>query len=242
MLRRNETPRGDAALALLLNELSQQEGRRLLEENERLRGDPDLQPPREVYEAGRRAIEREFARRRQRRRTRKALRSALLAAALAATLFTAAYAAIPQVRMWTQNLILEQKDEALSMTFITAPEVPPGDTTFDTLMGYRIPSTPSGFEIISCTEGTSTGEIIYRSGTGQVIWVSIYRTVSMNVDTESTDEIDLLEINGRSGVLIKKGGSLHLALADEDTGCFIDIVGQGIDESFLTVMAEQLLQ
>ena len=97
----------EAVFALLMDEAAEKEGRKLLEENERLKHDPAAAVPPEVDRRCRAAIRRAFARQRRGKiavRSWRILRRLCVAAVLCAILLTTAFAAFPQFRINAWNL------------------------------------------------------------------------------------------------------------------------------------------
>ena len=140
----------DALFALLMDEFAEREGERLLEENERLKLDPDIVISDEL---DRRCIK-TIAKGKRRKVKYAAYRmiSRVAVAVLAVVvLFGTAYAAFPEVRIRTLNLIIELSDQAASLTMGGANNSMQNDDGASaelnedgTLRGYRLPEIPEG--------------------------------------------------------------------------------------------------
>lgn len=100
----------DALFALLMDEVAASEGNRALEENERLKRDPDAAVPEETQQKCLQFIEQQFRARSGRSARRTAFqifRNVSMVALLAALLFTAACAMSPVLRQKTLNFMME---------------------------------------------------------------------------------------------------------------------------------------
>lgn len=103
----------DDILAFLMDGLLEEEGRALLEENERLNADPAAAIPAELDERCRALLRSAFPDeplKKPERVTWKIMKRVLIAAVIAATLFATAYAAVPEFRAGVLNFWTEVKE------------------------------------------------------------------------------------------------------------------------------------
>lgn len=115
----------ESLFTLLMSESAEWEGRRLLEEAERLNRDPAAEVPEAVSERCRRTLRREFSRKgaaKFRRSLGRGLKAALAAACAASLLFTAAFAVSEEVRTYAVKLFIEIKDYCTSFSFTSGSE------------------------------------------------------------------------------------------------------------------------
>ena len=110
----------DAFMALFMADVAEHEGKKFLEENERLKNDADFKVPPELDRRCLRTINK-FARRKRALRTGKKVYRVFskfsVAAVIALALFTSAYAAFPAVRVSALNLLIEVSDIATELSF-----------------------------------------------------------------------------------------------------------------------------
>lgn len=103
----------DDILAFLMDGMLEEEGRALLEENERLNADPAAAIPAELDERCRALLRSAFPDeplKKPERVTWKIMKRVLIAAVIAATLFATAYAAVPEFRAGVLNFWTEVKE------------------------------------------------------------------------------------------------------------------------------------
>ncbi|WP_312941964.1 DUF4367 domain-containing protein [Oscillibacter sp.] len=227
----------NALFALMMNEVAISEGRKALEENERLKNDPTAEVPEDVSRRCQRTIRQYFAKQSARKAgkfTVKVFGRIAMAAGIAAMLFTGAFAASETVRINTLNLVVEVFEESTDFYFtksstsvndsqITAEWLPSGYVLKDQgkdELGRWCTFTKSENEYIS---------VMYTSGNGSVL----------SADTENA-ETESVQINGIQATLIKKDCELQLAWGTEDQAAFIQIISTGITSEELIHMANKL--
>ena len=242
----------DALFALLMDEFAEREGERLLKENERLKLDPDIVVSDELDKRCIKTIDRTLAKGRRRKVKYAAYRviSRVAVAVLAvAVLFGTAYAAFPEVRIKTLNLIIELSEKAASLTLDGTnsnmqgdDEIPSALNKNGTLRGYLLPSLPEGFVANYETSTHRSAEISYENGQGARVDFSIIDSngTVANRDTEDAQKIENVSIHGYSGLLIEKGDSISLTWADTDQNNFITIYSIGIGKKTTLSYAEAI--
>lgn len=258
----------DAKLRRAIHEYAEHLGEAVIEENERLRRDPDFVIDADAYAAGLRVIEQHFAEAEAARSAseaeqedaaasesvaeasfapkadphpRRRIRPLryIAAAAIAMALTVTAYAVSPSFRAWARGLTLEKRSE---VTFFSYEPNIGSDTNWSGLFDYGMPETPDGFEIVLHEEFDSFRRIEYLDDIGNNIWISITKYGLMGVDTEDSVDSRNIEISGCGGIIFTKDDAVHLVLTDEQTDCNIDIMAYGVSEEIVVTLAEQLLQ
>lgn len=115
----------DDILAFLMDGMLEEEGRALLEENERLNADPAAAIPAELDERCRALLRSAFPDeplKKPERVTWKIMKRVLIAAVIAATLFATAYAAVPEFRAGVLNFWTEVKEIGTYFFFYSSGE------------------------------------------------------------------------------------------------------------------------
>lgn len=254
----------DALFALLMEELLEAEGPRLLEENERLKRDPFAAVPEASNRRCIRAIKRGFVQERRQaavRVTRRVLHRVVLAAAICALLFATAFAASPELRASTLKLFLEDHGEYSTLTLQgsrddnqAALTEPSDDPTL--ICGYRVPDPPEGFTVWQKSDKPSPlgGFITYQNEDGDQIifmidWTNGGETV---VDTEDAKVTDIM-IHGYEGMLIEKryefqdegeepfvSDSVMVIWGDTDHSIMLHVDGSNVDREIILEMARQI--
>lgn len=236
----------DALFALLMESVMEEEGEQLLQESNRLNADPAFEVPEEVHQRCRRTIKRAFARKNRMSAGKKLYRILSHAATVIVAcglLFTVAYAAIPEVRAKTLNLLIEASDAyttlilqgkgagAESNTVLPAPQS--GDLV---LLGYQFPAVPDGFELnptfsqssphlekLYYLDSKSEGESFIMYGA-----TVVQEGTPFLVDTEDADLVREMELNGFSGLLIEKDNLTHIVLVDAERSVFCSVMCKGL--------------
>lgn len=209
----------DDILAFLMDGLLEEEGRALLEENERLNADPAAAIPAELDERCRALLQSAFPDeplKKPERVTWKILKRVLIAAVIAATLFVTACAAVPEFRAGVLRVITNVTDFGTEFFFRSdspSTPVPSGSLVIKDGMPFEFSYVPEGYEQIlreACDQGANG--TIYEWAYGypnddpnnfdfQVSPVS--EGLGLFVDTEDAVITDV-QVWGFDGQLIRK--------------------------------------
>ena len=146
----------DDILAFLMDGMLEEEGRALLEENERLNADPAAAIPAERDERCRALLQSAFPDeplKKPERMTWKIMKRVLIAAVIAATLFATAYAAVPEFRAGVLNFWTEVKEIGTYFFFYSSGEKTPAPTPASSSplvikdgMPFEFSYVPEGYE------------------------------------------------------------------------------------------------
>lgn len=146
----------DDILAFLMDGMLEEEGRALLEENERLNTDPAAAIPAELDERCRALLRSAFPDeplKKPERMTWKIMKRVLIAAVIAATLFATAYAAVPEFRAGVLNFWTEVKEIGTYFFFYSSGEKTPAPTPASSSplvikdgMPFEFSYVPEGYE------------------------------------------------------------------------------------------------
>lgn len=244
----------DALFALLMDEVVEREGQRYLDENERLKKDPDSAVPEELDRRCLKLIRQTFAKDRRRAAgltAYRVFRQAAMVIVIGMLLFATAFAAFPEVRIRTLNLIIQVSDVATSLTLEGAsgasnntnrtsdagPMVADG-----TLRGYKIPAVPEGFVLVDSKDENTSSGLRYQNGDGAMIIFDIITAegTTHKVDTEDA-EVTSITIHGYEGLLIEKGTQVHITWADTNRVTFISVFCDKIDREQVLAWANEIV-
>lgn len=232
----------DAVFALLMEDVAEQEGKRLIEENEQLKHDPSAKIPDDLDRRCRKIIKRSYAK--DRRRTvghtiHHILGNVALAAMVCILLFVSAFAAVPEIRVMTLNLLIEVSDVSTSLRLVgvdngsTAQDAGADRTdSVQTLWGYRLPEIPNDYELVYEDSSDWVATLWYSGTNGSLIKFNIskaHEAFSVDVDTEDA-EVKKIRIHGYDGLIIKKGDRIDIIWGDTDQNNFISITCTEIDQ------------
>lgn len=243
----------DAVFALLMEDVAEQEGKRLIEENEQLKHDPSAKIPDDLDRRCRKIIKRSYAK--DRRRTvghtiHRILGNVALAAMVCILLFVSAFAAVPEIRVMTLNLLIEVSDVSTSLRLVgvdngsTAQDAGANESdSVQTLWGYRLPEMPDGYMVAYENNSELTVDLWYDNADDKFIRFKIAKaldTFSIDVDTENAEVKDI-KVHGYDGLLIGKDGVLKIVWGDTDQGNFVSITCKGIDQNTLLSYANEMV-
>lgn len=241
----------DALFALMMDELAEQEGQRLLEENERLKQDPAAAIPEDVDKRCLKTIKRTFARKHHMevmRLVSAMFRKVAVFAFVVMIMYGTAYAAFPEVRTRTLNLLIEMSDVSVRLTLDESDDSANPGNSVETasgdgiLRGYRLPPTPAGFEILTMGSTSMSGWIRYTDNQKKSIYISISAAENMvrNRDSEDVDSIESIQIHSYDGLIIEKDDRIDITWCDTDRNNFISIACTGIERNSVIQFAEDL--
>lgn len=239
----------DALFALMMDEFAEQEGQRLLEENERLKQDPSATIPPDVDRRCLKTIKQTFIKKQRQELLRvvyQMFKKVAVFAFVAMILYALAYAAFPKVRTKTLNLLIKMSDVSVELTLDenSCLENPNnGDMDSDRILhGYRLPQIPDGFEIHTKGSTPMSGWVRYTDKHERFIYISIAAAGDMvrNRDSEDVTSIENIQIHGYDGLIIEKDNRIDITWGDTDKGNFISVVCTGLNRDSALQFAEGL--
>lgn len=233
----------DALFALLMDRVAQEEGEQLLEENERLQNDPAAAVPESIDQKSRETIRRAFARHRHYRHGAGWYLSKIAVAILAAILlFVTAYAAIPEVRLWTIEMLLKSSDVdtrlAMSSDDLGTRRA---DKEEQLLAGYTLPDISEDYVVTDQGETSREAWIMYTHENGSMIRININSYETEFLDSEDAEASEPIEINGYSGMLIEKEDNVRILWYDNDQERMVYLSTIGIGRDMAISYAGQIV-
>lgn len=232
----------DALFALLMDRVAEEEGARLIEENERLRSDPNAEVPERVDRRSRKTIRRAFAgRRRHTHSLSWILSKAAVAVLVAAFLFVSAYAFFPEVRVRTLNVLIQSSNVASKLS-LTAEGEENGDTADrQTLAGYALPDISESFIVTDRGETSHEAWIKFSHPSGSVIRINIVESDDAYFDSQDADISREIEIHGYPGMLIQKGETVRVSWFDSEHEKVITLSWTNADKDVALFYAEEIV-
>lgn len=233
----------DALFAMWMDDFAQRRGAKLIEENERLKNDPEAAVPEYLQQRNLNLIFREL-RRNAHTFTFKKIGKAILhfaaAVVIMAALFGCAYALSPEFRAGTLNVLLELDEKAASFQFVedeaaipNAPTLMPNVTVGWLPEGYKggIPVHDRIQTTVDCSDSN-----------GNMIRVRVFTEHQTNYsfDIEEADTCDEITIQGHPALLVEKEGMLRILWADESTSTYIFVNSSAVDADTLIQVAESI--
>lgn len=217
----------DAFFAIIINEATELDGKRLLEENEQLKRDPTA----EISDSFRKRCLDTISkgikgnkRKATKGTAKKIIRLLPIVAIIAIFLTAIAYAAVPAFRAEVLDLLLRITPESTTWSF---EDVSPD---------YEAPSydeyscwMPTGFEK---TETDSNNDLIndtYTDGDGNCILITIMKgkNAIVQTDNENLDYYEYTSTNGNKVIYTQKDSTIIASWAVSNVPCLISITATG---------------
>ena len=238
----------DSLFALIMDEFAEEEGKRLLEENERLKQDPNANIPIDTNKRCLRTISKTFARKRhQEVRTifSKALKNVAVFVLAIIIMYGTAYAAFSEVRVQTLNFLIAVSDVSTRLTLVSVGDSPNSISTDKKLMyGYRIPNLPDEFVLEDEEISRKSSWVQYidenDGNVGIVFSVTLGNGTVLNIDSEDAASIQKVEIHGFDGLLIEKNDRIDVVWGDTDHDALISVFSNGMDRETVIFYAEAI--
>ena len=236
----------NALFAVLMDKVAEEEGAKLREENQRLQNDPATEVPEHVDAVARQTIRKAFAGQNRRSALHVAMRvvnAVAMIVLICSALFVTAYAAFPEVRVKTLNLLIQSSDVASRIMLLNEGEIsnrkqsnPDGMV----LCGYSLPIL-DGFSVLEKNEDKHGGWIKYLNDEDATIRISISKGGTEYVDTEELTSIEPITIHGFSGTVYEKNNRVTLTWSEPDHGYNITLVCIGLTHDLAIQLAEQIV-
>lgn len=218
----------DALFTLLMNHVAELHGKQALQENRALREDPDAEVPQDIRRACLKAINRTFRKKNAqaaRYTTVRILKTVALVALLGILVLSIAFAAFPEFRAGTLNMIMDTFHDGV--TFEISNTSPADWTTLEDLQPAWI---PDGYELIEENSLAHSSWVRYRTKNGDRLNIDL--SPNITVDTEGT-EVEHIQICGLPAFLIDqtnttgdKRGILKIVVVNESQGYVLSVVSQ----------------
>ena len=234
----------DSVLALLMDEFAESEGKRYIEENERLRQDPSAAVPEDVERRALQFINREFAKKNRAYTGGKLLRflgRMAIAAIIAALLFGAAFALSETVRAGTLNFLMQMDERIATWQFVEDEGADSNGQsgTLDIIVDWL----PEGYFPID-TQVTGPSDIVLdcTNDTGGLITVSVHASEDgMHfLDLEDADYYGDIIVQGCEGMLRIKDDCIRITWPYSDTELVITVVSSDVDLDAIFQVAESV--
>lgn len=226
----------DALFALLMDEVAEAEGKQALDENERLKNDPDFAFPEELDRRCIKTIRRHFMKQSVQKAcflTLKMLKNAMMLAGVVSLLFTSAFAFSETIRIGSINLVMETFEDSTSFHFINRqPNIGPQLT-----IGWM----PDGYALKGCGYDGESSWYQYEKSESEFIRIDYTITAGSVISVDTEDAIiEDVEVQGVSAMLITGENDLQLVWTTDSNTRFIMLMGTGITQKDFVHIANEL--
>ena len=228
----------ETVFALMMDEVAKEEGRKALEENERLKADECFVVPETTHRKALATIRRHFSQQNRRAvmsTTSKVISRVAVIVLVMLLLFTTAFATIPEFRAKAMNLIIEVFDDRTRIVFgDSAPEARVGED--ESIVGW----VPEGFELVERRESDFVIWEKYIDSNKALIEVDVSFTAPVwEMDTENAT-VENIVVSGRAAMIISKGNLVQLVCPVRESECVYYVKGEKVSEDIVICVAESV--
>ena len=240
----------DALFTKLMDWHAQIEGNRLLDENESLKNDPNFYMPDGLDRRSMNTISSAFKAKKQEERHKKAttiLKRIAMIVLICATLFTGLMCTASAFREAVFRLFTNDYEEKTDMKIFdslggTLDKVENNISIDEIPEDISLPTwLPEGYVLtsLSCEDGHTNAKYTSELG-NQILYKELPDSFTYGIDTEDTDEIKSISINGYEGVFVSKGEKSSITWGDTASNKFIRISSETISEEEIIRIAESV--
>lgn len=227
----------ETAFALMMEEVAKEEGKKALEENERLKADDSFIVPESTYRKGIVTIKRYFSQKNRQpvmRTVSKVVSRVAVIVLVMLLLFATAFATIPELRSKTLNLIIEVFDDRTRITF---GEEGPIISASNTLVSW----VPDGFELVDKGESDFSAWEEYNNSDGALIEANIYfgEGVAYGVDTEEA-LVENITVKGYAAKVIHKANDIEVVFSVKENMRIYYVRGEDVGRDVVLHVAESM--
>lgn len=228
----------DALFALLMEDYMEDEGKKALEENERLKCDDSFIVSEKTRKRCLKTISKFYIRQNIHRSGKvfyKAFTKIAVIVTISGMLFSSALAVSPSLRSRTFNIIMSVYDD--KTVFRPQDSVLSESHDYNMIAGWL----PDGYSLDDESENSFLILKSYKNADGEEITVNLFQndTSILNIDTEDAN-IQVESICGTPALLVEKNGYSQIVWVNEVQGYKVVIESFSEDLSTLTDVAENL--
>lgn len=235
----------DALFALMMDDIAQSEGERLLRENAVLKNEAGASVPPGLHKRCLQTIRSALLRQKSGASVRFAGRLLVrLAAAVfvTAALFSAAFAASPSFRATTLNLLIEINDDLIQWSFDDEITHSSHSNSVDSKpLGIEVTWLPEDYILIDEAYEPFNTTLTYQNSLGDGIYISLLsgtQNTVINTDKEDADHWEEFMIHDTSAIAIEKSGTTSVLWFVSDTSILVDIYSDNLPLDQLRNIAE----
>jgi len=199
----------DSLFKLAMYDLAAEEGKLLLEENKKLKNDPDFQPSEAAYQKFAEQLDIHLKKKEAyitRQNKPKLLSKFAIVASIAVILLFTTVASVEAVRLKVLNFLVDVRQEYTSFSLKESENNSYSETPAVNWSKSYVPTyIPDGYEVSSTTYNEQVKKIIFKDQEGSlIIYTLLNEATNPGVDTENASLLKTININGHEGTLIIK--------------------------------------
>ena len=225
----------DILFKAVMSQVAKEQGKRLIEENERLKDDPSFEVWEKSYKHGLQTIRGVFRKGTREVKTKKMGRLVyrIAVAVMILVIFTAvAFAAFPDFRADFVNMFLNIYETHTDFTFTPETKESNEDLQITTLW------FPNGFELVEKNETSLEYWEIWRKGNSMITLRKSMIQIQ-HIDTENA-RVDPILIQSYSGSIITKPCVCRIIWLNTDNGIVYYASGEEVEEQTIITIANSM--
>ncbi len=227
----------DALFAILMDDLAEAEGERLLELNQQLQNDPDAAVPDEVRQRCIAVINREFAKKKRAasvQHAKKVLKILPWAVVIAMALMAVAFAAFPAFRASVLNVLKINANDNTTWSFNSSSKAVNNGLSFSI-------DLPEVFEVKDISISPDAETVDYQStmNTNDIISITVFfgTNTVVGINNENCDLYSTIEIQGHLADFCIKDLKTWITWADSSIPYICTIESTNVDSNEIIEIA-----
>ncbi len=199
----------DSLFKLAMYDLAAEEGKLLLEENKKLKNDPDFQPGEAAYQKFAEQLDIHLKKKEAhttRRNRPKLLSKFAIAASIAVLLLFTTVASVEAVRLRVLNFLVDVRQEYTSFSLKESENNSYSETPAVNWSKSYVPTyIPEGYEVSSISDGSLSKIIEFVNSQGSLItYMELSEGNKILLDTENASDFETIKINEHEGSMVMK--------------------------------------
>jgi hypothetical protein len=224
---------------------AEEEGERLLQENEELKKDPFYQPSEEAKQKFRKMLKRHSFRQKVRNVLHTSYRySKNVAAILFAVLlvFSTSILSVRAMRTKVLNWFIQMGDQYTEIGLDEKENTAGDNINVNWVNAYAPSYIPKGFSISSLNNGKNMKSIEYKNEKeGIIVFQQMDNNANQNIDTEDAEKIEKITVQGEKGLLVNKNDLITVAWHNDTYMFTLSTKSDGLQNEEVLKIAESVI-
>jgi len=236
----------DSLFRLLMDDFVEEEGQRLLEENENLKKDTDFVLPNGLEARGEKTIRETFeAKRRMRswQSAKKILSRVAVIALACGVAFVTLFSTVSAFREAVNKILLNDETVNTDIGFKGSNVTGKLGNQIEVPSGAYLPTwLPEGYTFDSYERSEFQAIATYKNDSGNnIYYYELKNEPVLGADTEEADSTENISINGYDGLVIVKGATISITWVDSKRNIFARIKTLNIDKETAIKIAQSII-
>ncbi|MEA4895140.1 MAG: DUF4367 domain-containing protein [Oscillospiraceae bacterium] len=235
----------DSLFAVLMDEFSEAEGQRLIEENERLINDKHFALPKEFEALCKETINHSITAKERKERSRKTLKilsRVAVVVAMCGVSFVVLYSSVSAFRISVWKLFQVSDNASTSIGINVTGEQTINENNITIPIGSYLPTwLPDGYELTSYTTDEKTTTAYFtNSENNTILYFEQGNNQVLDINTDGASNIENIEINGFEGLLVVRNDTVSVSWADISRNVIVRIKASGLDKETVVEIAKSV--